>query len=67
MLGLELTEWQEWMSAVQKARHAEVLGLELAEVREPKWMLQHQLDGHPYISKCPWCVQGKLKQKQHVR
>ena len=57
----------EWMSAVQKVRHSEVLGLELAEVREPKWMLQHQLDGHPYNSKCPWCVQGKLKQKQHVR
>ena len=37
------------------------------EVTEPDWMVKHQLDGHPYDSRCPWCVQGRLKQKQHFR
>ena len=34
---------------------------------EPAWMKQHQLDGHPYDKRCPWCVQGILKQRQHFR
>jgi hypothetical protein len=63
----EADQCQECVVESQEQKHAEVLGLELAAVKQPKWMLQHQLDGHPYNSKCPWCVQGKLKQKQHLR
>jgi hypothetical protein len=50
------------------ALHAElVLGLEHSQSGEPAWMKQHQLDGHPYDKRCPWCVQGRLKQRQHFR
>ena len=42
-------------------------GLESSEVVEPGWMRQHELDGHPYDKRCPWCVQGRLRQKQHFR
>ena len=34
---------------------------------EPVWMRQHQLEGHSYDKTCPWCVQGKLKQRQQFR
>ena len=42
-------------------------GLESRKVVEPGWMRQHELDGHPYDKRCPWCVQGRLRQKQHFR
>ena len=42
-------------------------GLESSKVVEPGWMRQHELDGHPYDKRCPWCVQGRLRQKQHFR
>ena len=34
---------------------------------EPKWMVQHRLDGRPYDPRCPWCVQGKPRKKRAVR
>lgn len=46
----------------------DLIAMGLREVSEPKWMLQHQIDGHyPYNPKCPWCVQGKLKARKAVR
>ena len=42
-------------------------GLESRAVSEPSWMQQHELKGHPYDKRCPWCVQGRLKQKQHLQ
>ena len=42
-------------------------GLESSKVVEPGWMRQHELDGHPYDKRCPWCVQGRLRQKQHFK
>lgn len=50
-------------SLQQPESHAVVLAL--AESKQPGWMLQHQLEGHPYDKRCPWCVQGRLKQQQH--
>ena len=42
-------------------------GLESRAVSEPSWMQQHELKGHPYDKRCPWRVQGRLKQKQHLQ
>ena len=42
-------------------------GLESYKSVEPGWMRQHELDGHPYDKRCPWCVQARLRQKQHLR
>ena len=38
-----------------------------SEVSEPKWMLQHSLDGHIYRDDCPWCVQSRLKARRATR
>ena len=43
------------------------LGLESNPTSEPAWMLKHQLQGHPYDSRCWWCVQGKLRKKRALR
>ena len=40
-------------------------GLESRAVSEPSWMAEHERQGHPYRKDCPWCVQGRLRQKQH--
>jgi hypothetical protein len=37
------------------------------EVSEPKWMLEHALEGHPYRTDCPWCVQSRLRARKAVR
>ena len=42
-------------------------GLESRAVSEPSWMAEHERQGHPYRKDCPWCVQGRLRQKQHCR
>jgi hypothetical protein len=42
-------------------------GLESRAVSEPSWMQQHELKGRPYDKRCPWCVQGRLKPKQHLQ
>ena len=34
---------------------------------DPEWLIQHCREGHPYSRKCPWCVQGKMREKQHRR
>jgi hypothetical protein len=55
----------------EEAMHAEVLAVDESASdsgsAEPAWMRQHQIEGHPYDKRCPWCVQGKLKQRQHFR
>ena len=43
------------------------MGLEMNPTSEPDWMLEHQLQGHPYDSRCWWCVQGKLRKKRALR
>ena len=40
-------------------------GLQSRQVVEPDWMAEHERQVHPYRKDCPWCVQGRLKQKQH--
>ena len=42
-------------------------GLQSRQVVEPSWMSEHEKQGHPYRKDCPWCVQGRLRQKQHCR
>ena len=42
-------------------------GLQSRQVVEPSWMSEHEKQGHPYRKDCTWCVQGRLRQKQHCR
>ena len=31
---------------------------------DPEWLIQHYIEGHPYSREGPWCVQGKMREKQ---
>ena len=58
---------QQSLHAVLVAEGAGLVayGLQSRQVVEPNWMAEHERQGYPYRKDCPWCVQGRLKQKQH--
>jgi hypothetical protein len=46
---------------------SDVLDPEKVGSSEPKWMMEHSLAGHPFDSRCDFCVQSRLRTKKAVR
>ena len=66
--GMVCEPEQQSLHAVLVAMEAGLVayGLQSRQVKEPAWMAEHERQGHPYRKDCPWCVQGRLRQKQHL-
>ena len=51
----------------KKGVGSDVLDPERVVSSEPRWMIEHSLAGHPFDSRCDFCVQSRLRTKKAVR